>query len=111
MKKFLVLYRAPVSAKEQMAQATPEQMEAGMAHWNRWMEKHGESVAEPGSPLACGKHIAAGSVTDGDGTITGYSIVQSESVITATKLMHDHPHFHMPGGSIEVFEFRAMPAA
>jgi hypothetical protein len=31
MKKFLVLYRSSVSAADQMAAATPEQAEAGMA--------------------------------------------------------------------------------
>jgi hypothetical protein len=33
MKKFLVLYRAPISAREQMAKATPEQAKAGMDAW------------------------------------------------------------------------------
>ena len=36
MKKFLVLYRSSVSAKDQMSKATPEQAKAGMAAWANW---------------------------------------------------------------------------
>jgi hypothetical protein len=43
MKKFLVLYRAPISAREQMAKATPEQAKAGMDAWMGWA-KRSESV-------------------------------------------------------------------
>jgi hypothetical protein len=30
MSKFMILYRAPESVREQMANATPEQMQAGL---------------------------------------------------------------------------------
>ena len=36
MSKFMVLYRAPLSAREQMASATPEQMQAGLEAWQAW---------------------------------------------------------------------------
>lgn len=109
MKKFLVLYRAPASAKQQMAQATPEQAQAGMELWTGWVRKSGVAIADLGAPVEAGKHIEAGTVSEGDATIVGYSIVQSETISTATKMLHDHPHFHTPGGSIEVFEFLPMP--
>lgn len=36
MQKFLVLYRSSVGAREQMAGASSEQAEAGMAAWQSW---------------------------------------------------------------------------
>jgi hypothetical protein len=65
MKKFMVLYRSPVSAREQMAQATPQQIDAGMAEWMEWKEKAGNPIVDLGAPLAGGKHVEPGSVSDG----------------------------------------------
>ena len=36
MSKFMVLYRAPESVREQMANATPEQRQAGLEAWRAW---------------------------------------------------------------------------
>jgi hypothetical protein len=58
--KFLVLYRSPVSAREQMASATPEQAQAGMEAWQAWGEKAGAAIVDFGAPL------------DGDGDVTGF---------------------------------------
>jgi hypothetical protein len=48
--KFLVLYRSPVPAREQMASATPEQAQAGMEAWQAWAQKAGSSIADLGAP-------------------------------------------------------------
>jgi hypothetical protein len=109
MKKFLVLYRAPTPAKQRMEEATPEQVKAGMELWTNWMNKNTGAVLDLGAPLEAGKHIEAGSASPGDHTIVGFSIVQCETMATATKMMHDHPHFHTSGGSIEILEFLPVP--
>ena len=112
MKKFLVLYRSPVSAREQMAGATPEQMQAGMQAWMTWAERAGDAIVDLGSPLGGGKRIAGGSVSAGDSDATGFSIVQAESEDAAAELFRDHPHLGMPGGSsIEIIEFLPLPGA
>ena len=38
MKKFIVIYHAPLSATEQMAQVSPEEMQKGMEPWMVWAE-------------------------------------------------------------------------
>jgi len=44
-------------------------------------------------------------------TVSGFSIVQANSMDDAIKLFKDHPHFKTPGGaSIELLEFVPMPA-
>jgi hypothetical protein len=51
MSKFLVLYRSSVSAREQMANATPEQAQAGMQAWQAWVESAGPAMVDLGAPL------------------------------------------------------------
>jgi hypothetical protein len=100
MKRFLVLYRSSVSAADQMAAATPEQAEAGMAAWMEWAERNRDAIVELGSPLG------------GDSDVSGYSIVQAESRDAAAALFEDHPHLRMPGGSsIELLEFLPLPGS
>jgi len=51
MTKYLLLYRAPVSAAEQMASSTPEAAQAGMEAWMAWGERAGPAVVDMGSPV------------------------------------------------------------
>ena len=55
MAKFMVLYRSPVSAEEQMARPTPEQAQAGMDAWNAWGAKAGDSLVDFGTPVSAGR--------------------------------------------------------
>lgn len=109
MKKFLVLYQAPVSAREQLARATPEQAKAGMDAWMAWANKAGKSIVEMGMPLGSGKELQGSTVKEGKTTVTGYSILQCDSVDSVTKLLKDHPHLKMPNFSIELLEFLPLP--
>ena len=73
--------------------------------------KAGSAIVDLGAPLANGKHIESGNVSAGKLIISGFSIVQANSMDDAIKLFKDHPHFKTPGGaSIELLEFVPMPA-
>jgi hypothetical protein len=110
MKKFLVLYKAPMSAFEQMKKATPEQQKAGMDMWMEWGKKAHASIVDMGAPL--GKSLR---VTKGGGTspstneLGGFSILQAESKEALAESLKGHPHFMMPDGSIEIIEYLPMP--
>jgi len=108
--RYLVLYNSPVSAEEQMANATPEQAKAGMDAWMSWAGKAGDSITDLGQPLAKGRHLEQGGASSpSDSQARGYSIVTADSVDEAAKMLEDHPHFMTPGGaSIEVFEILEM---
>jgi hypothetical protein len=100
--KFMILYRAEASALEQMANATPEQREAGMEAWRTWATKVGYAIVDLGNPLAHTTHVGAGAAaTDG---IAGYSILQAGSADEVETILEGHPHLTMPGASIEVLE-------
>ena len=97
MSKFLVLYRSPVSARDQMANATPEQAQAGMQAWQSWADQAGSAIVDLGAPL------------DGEGDVSGFSILQADSRSSLDELLADHPHRHTPGAAIDVLEFMAIP--
>jgi hypothetical protein len=98
----MVLYRAPMSSREQMASATPEQREAGMEAWRAWATKVGYALTDLGAPLAHTTHVGPGAMsTDG---VCGYSILEAGSAEEVETILDGHPHLAMPGGSIEVLE-------
>src|SRR5213595_1479268 len=106
MSKYLVLYRSPTSAREQMANATPEQAKAGMDAWMAWAGKAGSAIVDLGAPLGGGEAVGSGKTDD---EVTGFSILEAESQGDVTNLLGEHPHLHTPGGSIEIHEFLSMP--
>jgi len=114
MNKYLVLYLSEgaltgPSVSEMFANSTPEQMAAGMAAWRAWHEKCGGAILDLGAPLEKSITVAAGSATPGKTSITGYSFLQAGSLEEAVTLIKDHPHFHMPGSSVQILECLQMP--
>jgi hypothetical protein len=106
MSKFMILYRAHASAREQMMNATPEQMQAGMEAWRAWASKVDYAIADLGSPLAHTTHVGPDAAS-ADG-VTGYSVLEAGSAEEVETILDGHPHLAMPGGSIEVLEFIPM---
>jgi hypothetical protein len=109
MKKFLVLYRAPASAFEQMQKSTPEQQKAGMDAWMTWSKKAGSSIVDMGAPLGKGLHVTPTTAAPAANDLGGYSILQADSKEALVEGLKGHPHFMMPGGSIEVVEIMPIP--
>ena len=108
MSKFMILYRAQASARDQLANATPEQVEAGMEAWRAWATKVGYAITDLGSPLAHTTHVGPGPASS-DG-VSGYSILEAGSADEVETLLDGHPHLTMPGASIEVLEVIPMGA-
>jgi hypothetical protein len=111
MTRYMVLYRASTSAAEQMAKATPEQARAGMEAWMKWASQAGDAIVDLGSPLGETVTVTGDSVSEGRSELGGYSILQAESRDGVVELLREHPHLHMPGGSIEVHEFLPPPGS
>jgi hypothetical protein len=106
MKKYLVLYRAPISAQEQMSQGTPEMAKKGMEMWMEWGKRAASQIVDMGSPtMTCATLGGAAA----QGFVGGFSILQGESVDHVKKALDGHPHLMMPGATIEVLEFLAIP--
>ena len=110
MKKFLVLYKAPQSAFEQMMKSTPEQQKAGMDAWMTWANAAKSSLVDMGAPLGKAARVTKGagvSATKND--LGGYSIMQAESKEALGESLKNHPHFMMPDGWIEIVDIMPVP--
>ena len=91
-----------------MANATPEQMQAGLDAWMAWAKEAGDAVVDLGAPLGDVRRVGGGSASEG--YVSGFSIIEADSGDAAVALLNDHPHLHTPGGnSIEVLEFLQLP--
>jgi hypothetical protein len=109
MKKFLVLYKAPTSAFEQMSKATPEQQKAGMDAWMAWSKKAATSIVDMGAPLGKSLRVTKGGTSPSTNDLGGFSILQGESKEAIAESLKGHPHFTMPDGSIEIVELMPIP--
>ena len=109
MKKFLVLYKAPASAFEQMKKATPEQQKAGMDAWMAWSKKTASSIVDMGAPLGKSMRVTPGGSSASTNDLGGYSVLQAESHEALAAALKGHPHFMMPDGFIEIVELMPMP--
>src|SRR5436853_4442881 len=109
MKKFLILYRSSVSARDQMGAGSPEQAQAGMELWMNWAARAGDALVDLGSPLSTVATLGGG---ESGQPVGGFSVLQADSADAAATLLDDHPHFHSPGDpSIEILEFMPIPGS
>jgi hypothetical protein len=97
VKKVLVLYRSDEDAAARMAAATPEEQQAGMQLWMEWFGRAGSAIVDGGAPLS-----------GGDGSVSGYSILQADSPEALAAVLEGHPHT-THGGTIETYECLAVP--
>ena len=107
LKKFMLLYMAPVAAEVQM-NVSPEEMKKGMEPWMAWYNKNRESVVDLGTPLGKGECVDAKGSKKTQSQVTGYSIVQAEDIESVKDMIANHPHLMMPQASIEIMEIMPM---
>jgi len=111
MKKFLVLYLAPVAVIEAWAKTdadTRRVAEQKMREdWNKWMSDHASMITDTGAGGKT-KRVLAGGIADTKNDIMLYSFVQAESHEAAAKAFEHHPHLGIPQSSIEVMEVRSI---
>jgi hypothetical protein len=110
MKKYIVLYTAPIEATEQMQQVPPEEQAKGMEAWMQWAQKCGDKLVDLGSPLAGGQKLSPSGSTNSNLNLAGYSILQANSMEEAKGLLKGHPHLGWNAAcTIEVYETMPLP--
>ncbi len=98
MAKFVLAYHGGG-----MPETEAEQAEM-MAAWGAWFGGLAEAVLDGGNPVAMAKTVASnGSVSDGGGAnpLSGYSLVQADSIDAAVEMAKGCPIL-ASGGSVEV---------
>jgi hypothetical protein len=94
MSKYVFAYRGGVMAP------TEQEREAAMAAWGAWFGKLGPAIVDPGNPFGESTSVGSGSAESG---LTGYTVVQADSLDAASKLADGCPVLD-GGGSIDVYE-------
>lgn len=108
MSKFMLLYKGPATPPENMDEAKRNKI---MQDWKVWMEGVGPALINMGSPMGNGRSIvddgSQGQVLD----LTGYSVLETDSIDSAVKMVDGHPFLCDKTGefSVEVFELFPMP--
>lgn len=112
MKKFLVLYLAPAAVLEEWmkkpVEERKEEEEKMKAQWDAWMKDHAGSMKETAGAGKT-KRVSKVGVADTKNDIMLFSIVEAESHEAAAKMFESHPHFGIPGSSIEIMPINYLP--
>ena len=110
MKKFVAIYYAPAEAMAKMGTTSEEDKAKGMEAWMAWKAKAGDAIVDFGAPLMGGQELSASGGWSGNGReVSGYSILQGESIEAVRALFEGHPHLSWaPGCSIQVSECVSM---
>lgn len=99
MPKFVLAYTGNDSMGD-----SPEEQEKVMAAWMSWFGSLGEAVVDGGNPFGERAVVASdGSVTEGHGSLGGYSIINATSLHDACDKAKGCPTL-AGGGSVEVYE-------
>jgi len=108
--KFFVTYQMPHAGLDEwmkLPEAERKEQEVAMqSEWNAWMAAHKDAVTETAG-VRKPKRVTAGGVEDSRNDLMMYSFVEAESLEAAAEMFKSHPHFGIPGGSIEVMSVNA----
>ena len=108
MGKYVMMYKGEATAMEDM---TPEQGQELMAKWGAWMEKVGSGLSDIGAPFGPSASIVDGGSSGSVNSLTGYSIVEADSLAAAQALTEGHPYLSDSGGNyaIDIYELMPVP--
>lgn len=111
MSKFLVQFIAPLSALDEWMKVTPEHREVEEKKmreaWDAWTSAH-EGMIKETNAVGKTKVVSSAGVEDSRNGLMLYSIVEAESHEAAAKAFEGHPHFTIPGATIEIMAIRSM---
>ena len=82
MRRYIVLYYAPLTVAARFAQATPEEAMHGMQLWADWAARIGTGLVDGGKPLGNAMRVSKTGIAKDDSKIIGMSILQADTLIT-----------------------------
>jgi hypothetical protein len=98
MANFVLAYKGGSMAE------TPEAQEAAMQAWMGWFGTLGAAVVEGGNPFGASTAVKSdGSRGAATAALTGYSVLQADSIDAAADLAKGCPVL-ASGGTVEVYE-------
>lgn len=108
MAQYMLVYKGEAT---DMSEMTEEQGAAVMAKWGEWMGRVGDALSDIGAPFGEGVSLVDDGSTGDAAKLTGYSIIEANSLDEAKGLADGHPYLSEGLGnySIEVFELTPVP--
>jgi hypothetical protein len=98
MGKFVVVYSGGSMGD------TPEEQEASMNEWMGWFASLGAAVTDVGNPFVASTALTSGGErSDATSNLTGYSLIEADSLDDAALLVAKCPNL-ASGGSLELYE-------
>ena len=111
MKKFLVMYKMPLSGLDawqaKPKEETKPEEDRLMQKWQAWMSEHGQNVLE-GYGAGKTKVVKTDGVSDFRNEMMIVNIVQGEDREAVAKMFQTHPHLEIPESWIEIMELNVL---
>ncbi len=111
MNKFLVHFLAPSSVIDEWMKKPEEERKVEekkmKEEWDVWMAEHTNFVKETNAAGKT-KRVTSAGIADSRNDLMLYAIVEAESHEAAANAFLGHPHFAIPGASIDVMTTRSM---
>ncbi len=112
MQKFLVLYMAPATMMEEWMKKPEEERKAEeqkmQAEWGVWMAAHKDHLKQTAGAGKT-KRVSKEGVMDTKNDIMLFSLVEGDGPDAVAEMFKDHPHFGIPGATIEVMPVNYLP--
>lgn len=98
MQKFLYAYHGGGAPE------TQEEGERVMKAWMDWMGSMGDALVDGGNPVGMSSTLTKDGLKDGGGAnpLSGYTVVQAESLEAAAEMARGCPIFEADDASIEI---------
>ena len=108
MSNYIMIYKGEATDTSDM---TEEQAGEVMAKWGAWMGKVGGALVDVGSPFGEGISVVDDGSTAAPVSLSGYSVIEAESLSAARALSDGHPYLSEGAGNlaIEIFEMTPAP--
>jgi hypothetical protein len=107
MAKYILLYKGPARAQENIPAAEREQIMQG---WMQWGDKVGPALVDFGNPFAARASVHGDGSEGAASDYTGYTIVEATDLNAAKGFCDGHPFLKDAGRefSVEVYELAPM---
>ena len=108
MSRYIMIYKGEATDTADM---TEEQAGEVMAKWGAWMGAVASALVDVGAPFGEGISVVDDGSTASPVSLSGYSIVEADSLSEARNLANGHPYLSEGAGNfaIEIFEMTPVP--
>ena len=106
MPQFMMVYKGEATDMSEMSE---EEAGAVMAKWVEWMQGVGSALTDLGTPFGPSSSIVDNGSAGTAASLTGYTIVEADSMDAARALADGHPFLSEGKGNYAIDLYELMP--